>query len=111
MSIEFETLAPTLSFSDFAFSFETPDELKEAINSGHEPKIIRILNRFKGVDDYGATMTVKAGDAVVDIELSAPYYLWFVILEEFCIEDASGVRAVDYNKGILILANNETYPE
>lgn len=111
MSIKFESLAPTLSFSDFAFSFETPDELMEAINSGHEPKIIRILNRFKGVDDYGAVMTVEAGDAVVDIELSAPYYLWFVILEEFCIEDASGVRAVDYNSGILVLSDNETCPE
>lgn len=111
MSIKFESLAPTLSFSDFAFSFETPDELMEAINSGHEPKIIRILNRFKGVDDYGAVMTVEAGDAVVDIELSAPYYLWFVILEEFCIDDASGVRAVDYNSGILVLSDNETCPE
>lgn len=111
MSIEFESLAPTLRFSDFAFSFETPDELKEAINAGHEPKIIRILNRFKGVDDYGAIMTVEAGNTTIDIELSAPTYLWFVILEEFCIEDASGVRAVDYNKGILVLADNETYPE
>lgn len=111
MSIEFESLAHTLSFSDFAFNFETPDELMEAINSGHEPKIIRILNRFKGVDDYGAVMTVEAGDTVVAIELNAPTYLWFVILEEFCIEDASGVRAVDYNEGILALTDNETYPE
>lgn len=111
MSIEFETLAPTLSFSDFAFSFETPDELMEAINAGHEPKITRIFNRFKSADDYGAIMSVEAGDTVVAIELNAPYYLWFVILEEFCIKDASGVRAVDYNKGILVLADNETYPE
>jgi hypothetical protein len=111
MSIEFETLAPTLTFSDFAFSFETPDELREAINAGHKPKITRILNRFKSVDDYGATLTVEAGDVVVDIELNAPSYLWFVILEEFCIEDASGVRAVDYNEGILALIDNETYPE
>lgn len=111
MSIEFESLAPTLSFSDFAFNFETPDELMEAINSGHEPKIIRILNRFKNVDDYGAIMSVEAGDTVVAIELNAPSYLWFVILEEFGIVDADGVRAVDYNEGILVLANNETYPE
>lgn len=56
-------------------------------------------------------MTVEAGNTTIDIELSAPTYLWFVILEEFCIEDASGVRAVDYNEGILVLADNETYPE
>ena len=109
MPIELET--PTLGISGFAFSFETPSELMEAINAGHEPKIIRIFNRFKGVDDYGAIMSVEAGDAVVAIELNAPSYLWFVILEEFGIVDADGVRAVDYNEGILVLADNETYPE
>lgn len=107
MTIEPET--PTLGFSGFMFDFETPDELKDAINAGHEPKITRILNRFKGVDDYGATMTVKAGDTTVDIELTAPDYLWFVILDAFCIEGAEGVRAVDYDEGTLALTDNEAY--
>ena len=107
MSIEIET--PTLGFSGFMFDFETPTELNEAINAGDKPEITNIDAHFTSVKDYGATMTVKAGDVSVNIELNAPSYLWFVILTEFGIEGEDDIRAVDYNEGILALPDNETY--
>lgn len=107
MTIEIET--PTLGFSGFMFDFETPTELKEAINAGNKPEITNIDAHFTSIKDYGATMTVKAGDVFVNIELNAPSYLWFVILTEFGIEGEGDIRAVDYNEGILALPDNETY--
>lgn len=107
MTIELDT--PTLGFSGFAFGFETPTELKEAINAGNKPEITNIDAHFTSVKDYGATMTVKAGDVTADIKLEAPSYLWFVILTEFGIEGEDNIRAVDYEEGILALPDNETY--
>lgn len=54
-------------------------------------------------------MTVKAGDVTADIKLEAPTYLWFVILTEFDINGKKGIRAVDYEDGILALTDNEGY--
>lgn len=51
MAIELDT--PTLGFSGFAFGFETPTELKEAINAGNKPEITNIDAHFTSVKDYG----------------------------------------------------------
>lgn len=107
MSIERDT--PTIGYSGLVFEFKTPHELMDAISAGLEPKITNIATHIKSVEDYGASMTVKAGDTVVEVELEAPEFIWFYMLELFGIEDETYVSEVDYHEGAMALVNNETY--